>query len=167
MSQPRRPEDDRRVAWGTDRDPAVYARRRARQRWQRAKLDRETYDPAPPTDDDYVVPDRTQVVRTPRGPESLANLLDGMVTDRRWGEKLRGATVFDRWDEVVGPDLAQHCEPVRISGGVLTIAASSPQWATQLRYLTGQLALNVNRAMGEPVVTSVNVVVGRSDDRRR
>lgn len=166
MSAPRRPEDDRRVTWGTDRNPAVYARRRARQARRRADLDRRTYDPAPPTDDDFVVPDRSQVVRTPHAPESLASLLDDVVRDRRWGEKLRGATVFDRWEEVVGPDLAQHCRPVRISGGVLTVAASSPQWATQLRYLTGQLALNVNQAMGEPVVTSVNVVVSRGDGPR-
>mgnify|MGYP005808366351 CR=1 FL=1 len=165
MSTPR-PEDDRKKTWGTDRDPAVYARRRARQARRRADLERRTYDPTPPDDDDYVVPDRSQVVRTPHAPESLGDLLDGVIRDRRWGEKLRGATVFDRWEEVVGPDLAQHCQPVRIAGGVLTVAASSPQWATQLRYLTGQLALNVNQAMGEPVVTSVNVVVGRGDRGR-
>lgn len=167
MSTPRRPEDDRRTSWGTDRDPAVYARRRSRGARRRAGMDRQDYDPAPPEDDDWVVPDRSQLVRVPRGPESLADLLDDVVSSRRWGDRLRGATVFDRWDEVVGPELAQHCEPVRLAGGVLTVAASSPQWATQLRYLTGQLQLNVNAAMGEPVVTSVNVVVGRPDDRRR
>ena len=167
MSTPRRPEDDRRVTWGTDRDPAVYARRRARAARRRAGQDRQEFDPAPPGDDDWTVADRSQVVRVPHGPESLGELLDGVVRDRRWGEKLRGATVFDRWEEVVGAELAQHCQPVRISGGVLTVAASSPQWATQLRYLTGQLQLNVNAAMGEPVVGSVNVVVGRPDARGR
>lgn len=166
MSQPRRPEDDRRASWGTDRDPAVYARRRARAARRRADADRRTFDPAPPADDDWAVPDRSQMVRVPRGPESLADLLDSVVRDRRWGDRLRGASVFDRWDQVVGAELAQHCQPVRLSGGVLTVAASSPQWATQLRYLTGQLALNVNSAMGEPVVRSVNVVVGRPGDDR-
>lgn len=163
MSTPRRPEDDRRIAWGTDRDPGVYARRRARAAQRRASVDRRSYDPAPPDDDDWVVEDRSQLVRVPRGPESLADLLDDVVRNRRWGERLRGASVFDRWDEVVGAELAQHCRPVRLTGGVLTVAASSPQWATQLRYLTGQLALNVNSAMGEPMVTSVNIVVGPRD----
>ena len=167
MSTPRRPEDDRRVTWGTDRDPGVYARRRARAARRRAGQDRTDFDPAPPGDDDWVVQDRSQLVRVPRGPELLADLLEGVIQDRRWGEKLRGATVFERWEEVVGAELAQHCQPVRISGGVLTVAASSPQWATQLRYLTGQLQLNVNTAMGEPVVESVHVVVGRPDPRQR
>jgi predicted nucleic acid-binding Zn ribbon protein len=166
VSSKRRPEDDRRVAWGTDRDPGVYARRRARAARRRAQEDRRDFDPAPPADDDWVVPDRSQLVRVPRGPESLGELLDRVVRDRSWGQRLRGAGVFDRWDEVVGADLAQHCRPVRLAGGVLTVAASSPQWATQLRYLTGQLALNVNAAMGEPVVTSVHVVVGRGDADR-
>ena len=165
MSDRRRAEDDRRVSWTTDRDPSAYARRRARAAQKRARLDRRDYDPAPPTDDDWVVPDRSQVVRVPRGPEPLGNLLDDVIRNRRWGERLRGASVFDRWAEVVGEELAQHCQPVRLAGGVLTVAASSPTWATQLRYLTGQLALNVNSALGEPVVTSVNVVVGRPDGR--
>lgn len=166
MSTPRGPEDDRRRSWGTDRDPAVYARRRARGVRRRAAADRTSYDPAPPDDEDWVVPDRSQVVRVPHGPEALADVLDGVIRDRRWGERLRGASVFDRWEEVVGVELAQHCRPVRLTGGVLTVAASSPQWATQLRYLTGQLQLNVNHAMGEPLVTSVHVVVGRETTGR-
>lgn len=163
---PRRPEDDRRAVFGTDRDPAVYARRRARAARRRTADDHRAFDPAPPGDDDWVVPDRSQVVRVPRGPESLADILDDVVRDRRWGERLRGASVFDRWGEVVGDELAQHCQPVRLTGGVLTVAASSPQWATQLRYLAGRLQLNVNAALGEPVVESVHVVVGRPDDAR-
>lgn len=160
-----RPEDDRRVAWGTDRNPAVYARRRAQGARRRAALDREAYDPGPPTEDDWVVRDRSQVTRVARAPELIGDVLDEVVRDRRWGERLRGSRVFDRWEQVVGADLARHCRPVRLAGGVLTVAASSPRWATQLRYLTGQLALNVNAELGEPVVESVHVVVGRDDDR--
>lgn len=158
------PDRDRRASFGTDRDPATYARRRARAARRRASLDRQTFDPSPPDDDDWVVPDRSQVRRVPRAPESVGDVLDDLISSRRWGDRLRGASVFDRWSEVVGEDLAQHCRPVRLKGGVLTVAASSPTWATQLRYLTGQLALNVNAALGEPQVTSVNVVVGRPDD---
>lgn len=166
MSRPPRPEDDRRTSWSTDRNPTEYERRRGRNARRRANLERRSYDPAPPGDDDWVVPDRTQVVRVPTGPESLAGLLDEVVRSRRWGDRLRGVTVFEHWEEVVGSELAQHCRPVRLTGGVLTVAASSPSWATQLRYLSGQLALNVNRALGEPMVTSVNVVLGGSETAR-
>lgn len=160
----RGPDEDRRATFGTDRDPATYARRRARAARRRATLDRKSFDPSPPGEDDWVVPDRSQVTRVPRPPESLGAVLDDLIASKRWGDRLRGASVFDRWAEVVGEDLAQHCQPVRLKGGVLTVAASSPTWATQLRYLTGQLALNVNTALGEPTVTSVHVVVGRPED---
>lgn len=156
-------DDDRRKAYGTDRNPTVYARRRARAARRRASIDRQAFDPRPPTEDDWVVRDRSQVTRVSTTPEPIGDVLDEVIRDRRWGERVRGARVFDRWAEVVGADLAQHCRPVRLSGGVLTVAASSPTWATQLRYLTGQLALNVNAEMGEPVVTSVNVVVQRDE----
>lgn len=156
-----RREDRRRVV-GTDRDPRTYARRRARAARRRAALDRRDFDPKPPSDDDWSVPDRSQVVRVTRGPEPIGDLLDDVIRNRRWGERLRGATVFDRWEQVVGPELAQHCEPVRLAGGVLTVSASSPTWATQLRYLSARIQLNVNQALGEPVVTSVSVVVRRA-----
>lgn len=158
-----RPEDDRRTAWGRDRNPTVYARRRAQGIRRRDAMDRRAYDPRPPTEDDWVLHDRSQVVRVTRTPELLGDVLDGLVRDRRWGERLRGSQVFDRWEQVVGSSLARHCRPVRLAGGVLTVAASSPRWATQLRYLTGQLARNVNVELGEPVVETVNVVVRRDD----
>ncbi len=100
----------------------------------------------------------------PAAPVRLGDTLDGVLARLGTPSRAGVEVVFERWDEVVGAELAQHCRPVRLAGGVLTVAASSPQWATQLRYLTHQLQLNVNAAMGEPVVTSVNVVVGRPGD---
>lgn len=159
MSDPR---DDRRTSWNTDRDPTAYARRRARNSRRRVALDGKVYDPAPPTDADWVGTDRSQVTRLPTGPEEIGEVIQEVIRRRGWDDRLRGAMLFQRWDQVVGAELAQHCQPVRLAGGVLTVAASSPQWATQLRYMTGQLQLNVNQALGEPLVTSVNVTVGRA-----
>lgn len=150
---------DLQRASGTDRDPAVYARRRSRQARRRARLDHDAFDPTPPTDDDWVVEDRSELRRLPTGPRPLGDLLGEIVDDQAWGDRLRGVALFDHWDEVVGPELAAHCHPVRLTGGVLTVAASSSTWATQLRYLGGRLALNVNQRLGEPLVEQVNVVV--------
>jgi len=156
------PREDRRTSWGADRDPAAYARRRARQARRRVALDRQVYDPTPPTDDDWVGTDRSQVTRLPTGPEEISAVLQEVIRQKGWDDRLRGAMLFQRWDQVVGAELAQHCQPVRLAGGVLTVAASSPQWATQLRYMTAQLQLNVNQALGEPLVDSVHITVGRT-----
>lgn len=151
--------DDRSRTFRTDRDRSVYARRRAQQARRRVAMEHASFDPSAPADDDWVVEDRSQVRRLPSGPESLAGLLDDVVSNRRWGERIRSTMVFSRWEEVVGAELSQHCQPVRLVGGVLTVSVSDPAWATQLRYLARRVILNVNQALDEPLVDDLNVVV--------
>jgi predicted nucleic acid-binding Zn ribbon protein len=145
----------------SDLDRATFDRERARAARRRAALDRAEYRPGPPSDDDYVVPDRSQVRRVTGTPEPLADVLDSVLDRRQWRERMRSATVFADWEAVVGADVARNCEPVRLAGGVLVVAATSSSWATQLRYLAPKLRLAVNTALGEPLVERVEVTVRR------
>ncbi len=151
--------EDRSRSFRTDRDRHTYARRRAQQARRRVALEHASFDPSAPADDDWVIEDRSQLRRLPSGPESLAGLLDDVVSNRKWGERIRSTMVFSRWDEVVGTELAQHCEPVRLVGGVLTVSVTDTAWATQLRYLARRVILNVNQALDEPLVDDLNVIV--------
>ena len=42
-----------------------------------------------------------------------------------------------RWPQIVGPEVAQHCEPQKYDEDerVLTVQCDSTAWATQLRLL--------------------------------
>ena len=77
-----------------------------------------------------------------------------------WAERMGAAQVASRWTEIVGADLAQHCEPVRTAGRVLTVRAESSAWATQLRYFTTHIAEQVDAVLGAGSVTEVRIVVG-------
>lgn len=154
--------DEVRRARRSDLDRSVYARERARQRRRRQRLERDAFDPSPPADDEWTLPDRSGLRRIPGGPQPLGDLLDQLLADRRWKERMRSAALFARWEEVVGADLARHCQPVRLVGGVLVVSASSPSWATQLQYLTATLKLQVNKALGEPLVERVEIRVDRA-----
>lgn len=96
----------------------------------------------------------------PRDPAALADLLSGFVRTRRWAGRLQSLSVHSQWEELVGPDLARRCEPVRIAGGVLLIRTASPTWAAQLRYLTPRIQRRVAELVGEDQVRTVRVVVG-------
>ncbi len=97
----------------------------------------------------------------PGTPEALGDVLGAMMEDRGWSARLRSSALFARWAEVVGDDVARNCEPVRLVGGVLVVATTSTSWATQLRYLSGDLRRAVNHALGEPVVERVEIQVRR------
>lgn len=94
-------------------------------------------------------------------PEAVEGVLRGLATDRGWQQRLQGARVHEIWEEAAGQDLARHVRPVRLHGGVLVLEAASPAWATQIRYLTQDLARRVNEVLGAEHVTQVRVVTAK------
>jgi hypothetical protein len=151
-----------RRAGAADRDLYHYARKRAQRARERAELDRDAYDPAAPDpDEEWTLPDDngSGLARTP-APEALGEALEQLLARRGWGERLTGATASQRWEEIVGGDLAERCEPVRLAGGTLVVRAASQVWATQLRYLVPQLIVNANQVLGAGQVREVRLVVG-------
>jgi predicted nucleic acid-binding Zn ribbon protein len=160
----RQPDDrtsrDRRAnaadRWGND----PYAARRATAARRRAKQERTGYDPRPPTDDDWTLADDEERLRILRRPDSVGELLDRFVQDKRWQTRVQGATVFSRWTEIVGPDVARRCEPVRLANGNLLIRAENQTWATQLNYMLAHIAEKACVVVGAGMVRRVTVVVG-------
>jgi hypothetical protein len=150
----------RRASW-QDREISLYARKRAKQARERALQERKAFDPAPPSDEDWTVEEEdTDGVRRISPPTPVGETLGAFVRRRGWDERLRGATAWSRWEDIVGPDLADRCEPVRVAGGTLLVRAENQVWATQLRYLTSQLVSNAERVLGEGTVKEVRIVVG-------
>src|SRR4051794_19522870 len=71
------------------------------------------------------------VVRSLRGPSERD---DGSGSSVR---QLGG--VFGRWKEAVGEAVARHVQPLRLDGTRLVVEVDDPAWATQLRFLEGNL----------------------------
>lgn len=156
---------DRRAA-AADRDERLYLRKRANLRRRRARLDHESFDPAPPRDEDWTVEDdQTDGVVKITAPTPVGDTLRSLVSRRGWDERLRGASAWSRWEEIVGPDLAARCEPVRLVSGTLTVRAENQVWATQLRYMLPHLRANAESVLGAGTVREVTVVVGRLQGR--
>lgn len=142
--------------WGVD----PYARRRAQAARRRAKAERSSFDPRPPSDDDWTLADEDERLRILTRPQALGEVLGSFVESRRWETRVQGATVFSRWTDIVGADLARRCEPVRLANGNLLVRAENQTWATQLSYMLTQVAEKANGVLGEGMVRQVTVVVG-------
>ena len=92
-------------------------------------------------------------------PKPVGEGLDRVV--RALGGPSAGAlsSVFARWEEIVGEQLAAHATPVSLQGGTLVVAVEEAGWATQLRYLEADLKRRVAEAAGEGSVERVEVRV--------
>ena len=93
-------------------------------------------------------------------PAPLADALAAVSRRRGWARRLEEAQVHDVWEQVAGADLARHVTPVRLHGGVLVLRASSTVWATQVRYLAGDLIPRLNAALGQDLIERVKVTAG-------
>lgn len=66
--------------------------------------------------------------------------------------------LFLSWAEIVGPDVADHCRPKRLSDEVLTVEAFDQQWATELSWMTELIAERCCAALGEGAVREVRII---------
>ena len=98
-------------------------------------------------------------------PQPLSTALDGLLADQGWRTAAAVGSVFGRWDQLVGPDVAAHTRPERFSDGELVVLADSSAWATQVRLLTSAVLRRLNEELGHGTVTKV-VVRGPAPPRR-
>jgi predicted nucleic acid-binding Zn ribbon protein len=69
------------------------------------------------------------------------------------------ATLFARWETVVGREIAQHAEPRSLRDGVLILLVDQPAWATQLRYLVPELLARISSGVSLSAVTEIQIRV--------
>ncbi|GAB2650021.1 DUF721 family protein [Nocardia goodfellowii] len=92
-----------------------------------------------------------------RDPQPLFKITSTLAKNRGWSAKVAEGMVFGQWPKVVGEDIASHANPVTLKDGVLSIAAESTAWATQLRMLQSQILAKIAAAVGNGVVTQVKI----------
>jgi predicted nucleic acid-binding Zn ribbon protein len=96
----------------------------------------------------------------------LSAAIDRLLDAEGWALAAATGSVFGRWAEIVGPEVAAHTTPERLSGGELTVTASSTAWATQVRLLAGELVRRLNRELGDGTVQRVRVLGPVSGGRK-
>lgn len=92
-----------------------------------------------------------------RDPQPIGRLVSRIARERKWTDQLAGGSVFSRWPQLVGADVAEHAKPLSLKDGELTVQASSTAWATQLRLLQRQLLVMIAKGVGPNVVKRLRV----------
>lgn len=92
-----------------------------------------------------------------RDPQPLGRLARDLAKKRGWSAQVAEGTVLGNWTSVVGHQIADHAVPTALNDGVLSVAAESTAWATQLRMIQAQLLAKIAGAVGNGVVTSLKI----------
>jgi predicted nucleic acid-binding Zn ribbon protein len=99
-------------------------------------------------------------------PQPLSAAIGGLLDGRGWQQQAAMGSVFGRWAEIVGQDLAAHTRPDTFADGELAVTADSTAWATQVRLLAPELIRRLNAELGDGTVRRVKLR-GPAPPRRR
>jgi len=99
-------------------------------------------------------------------PAPLTAAIEHLIAETGWELAVAAGSVFGRWAQIVGPDLAAHTTPDGLADGELVVNADSTAWATQLRLLAGELVRRLNAELGDGTVRRVKVRGPGTQSRR-
>ena len=105
--------------------------------------------------------------REPGDPEPLGETLGRLLAERGWDVPTAVAGVTQRWAEIAGAELADHCRPEKFEAGALSLVAESTAWATQVRLLVPQLHRRLDAVIGRGIVSRIEVRGPTGPDWRR
>lgn len=92
-----------------------------------------------------------------RDPQLFSAAAGDLAKRRGWSGRVSEGAVLGRWESVVGEQIAAHATPTELRDGVLSVAAESTAWATQLRLVQAQILGKIASAVGDGVVTSLKI----------
>ncbi|APT91587.1 hypothetical protein CPHO_00020 [Corynebacterium phocae] len=91
------------------------------------------------------------------GVPKLADILQDTIQERGWQEELGQGWIFGNWEELVGASTAAHTKPEKIEHNILHISCDNSNWATNLRYLQGEILKKIAAKAGDGVVVQLRI----------
>ena len=93
-----------------------------------------------------------------RDPQTLDAALTRIVDDHGWQVDLKVASMFARWDDLVGPEIGAHSRAESFADGRLVVRTDSTAWATQLKLLAPTVVRRLNEDLGHGTVVVIEVL---------
>lgn len=109
--------------------------------------------------DEYQNRDAAARANAPRDPVMLGSAVENLIEVNKWGRHAELATVMTTWDQLIGPEFAEHVKPIGFEAdqSILILQADSTSWATQTRLLTVEILRKIDESVGSGVVASIEV----------
>jgi predicted nucleic acid-binding Zn ribbon protein len=92
-----------------------------------------------------------------RDPQLVDTALERLIANHGWELDLRVQSVFGRWAELVGDEVASHCTPESFADTRLVVRTDSTAWATQLKLLAPTVVRRLNEELGHGTVTVIDI----------
>jgi predicted nucleic acid-binding Zn ribbon protein len=75
-------------------------------------------------------------------------------------ESARVVRIAECWADAVGPEIARHCRPHVMHGGVLEATVDSSVWCQQLQLRKPEILAALRRALGDDAPADLRLRMG-------
>ncbi len=82
-------------------------------------------------------------------PVQVKNLVQAVLGDLGLEAAARSYRVGECWEEAVGPQVASHCRPVALRGGLLEARVDSSVWCQQLQLRSPEILAALREVLGD------------------
>lgn len=98
----------------------------------------------------------------------IGKTIDALFRSGRFAEGVAGWQAVERWDEIVGEEIAARSSARRFEGGVVYVEVTNSSWAQELSFLRRRIVRQLNRAIGRDAVRDIRFSLeGGGNPRRR
>ena len=80
-------------------------------------------------------------------PEHIGSILEKLLANPEWKNKLQASIPLLRWQEIVGDKIARQSQPESLQNGVLLVRVANPAWLHHLRFLEEDLRQKLNKKL--------------------
>ena len=87
-------------------------------------------------------------------------MLPRVLRDLGLEESARVVRIADRWEEVVGSEVARHCRPTALRGDVLEATTDSSSWCQALQLRSPEILAALREAFGDEAPRELRLRLG-------
>lgn len=101
--------------------------------------------------------------RPPRrkgSPTSLSTVVGQVLGELGLDSVAQAHRIGQVWSAVVGEQVAAHCQPIGIRGGLLELTVDSPVWSQQLQLRKLEILAGLGKALGADAPRELRFQVG-------
>jgi predicted nucleic acid-binding Zn ribbon protein len=88
--------------------------------------------------------------------------LEEFFKEKKWSKKIKGYQIISNWKNLVGKEIAQSSQPIKIQDKCLFLAVKSNVWANELNLRKGELIEKINQEAGEKIISNILFKARRS-----
>ena len=86
---------------------------------------------------------------------ALKDILQGLLANSNLKFNPSDAEIWEVWDEVVGPAIAEHAQPSGITKKTLRVRVEEPIWLQELEFVAETIKDKLNKKLGRNAVEKV------------